>query len=165
MRFKLFILENEVDVLNIKEESEFEKEPLLDHQEIQDEPEYDSNIELHDEPLDDTLFEPQGAPSYAPPDEPLNELFVEQEKNSRTTKKYSCPSCKYSTNKPQYLEHHNKNFHTGIFTCNICEEEMKKSGKIPWCPKRWVFKTVSGLESHNLQYHSFIQAENEKSSV
>ena len=62
--------------MNIKEESEFEKEPLLDHQEIQDEPEYDSNIELHDEPLDDTLFEPQGAPSYAPPDEPLNELFV-----------------------------------------------------------------------------------------
>ena len=97
--------------MNIKEESEFEKETLLD---LQDEPEYDSNIELHDEPLDDTLFEPQGAPSYAPPDEPLNELFVEQEKNSRTTKKYSCPSCKYSTNKPQYLEHHNKNFHTGI---------------------------------------------------
>ena len=97
---------------------------LTSKKDIIDYPGY-SNIELHDEPLDDALFEPQGAPSYAPRDEPLNEPFVEQEKNSRTTKKYSCPRCEYSTDKPQVLEQHNKRFHkkstTGIFNCNICE--------------------------------------------
>ena len=74
--------------MNIKEDSELEQETWLDHQ---DELEYDSKIKLHDELLDNALFEPHDELSYEPQNEPsyepLSALFVEQEKNCRTKPK------------------------------------------------------------------------------
>ena len=141
--------------MNIKEESEFEKETLLD---LQDEPEYDSNIELHDEPLDDTLFEPQGAPSHQTDKKnSLRPRNPPKEKTDIVVKaKIICPFCSFATTKIKWLNDHKVCMHPNKgFTCKICVNSYKKNKSRRKCKLQ--FSSQLDLDSHRKKWHNCLR--------